>query len=67
MAVAVNKTNNEKKVAAFFDVDNTLVRGAATILFGKIAFRDGTIKRRDIWRFAFEQMMFIRRGEKNNT
>jgi len=67
VAVAVNKTNNEKKVAAFFDVDNTLVRGATTILFGKVIFRDGTIKRRDIWRFAFEQMMFIRRGEKNHT
>jgi HAD superfamily hydrolase (TIGR01490 family) len=67
VAVAVNKTNNEKKVAAFFDVDNTLVRGATTILFGKVVFRDGTIRRRDIWRFAFEQMMFIRRGEKNNS
>lgn len=67
MAVVVNRTSKDKKVAAFFDVDNTLVRGATTILFGKVVFRDGTIKRRDIWRFAFEQMMFIRRGEKNNT
>jgi len=67
VAVVVNKKNDEKKIAAFFDVDNTLVRGATTILFGKVAFRDGTIKRRDIWKFAFEQMMFIRRGEKNHT
>ena len=67
MAVVANEKNVEKKVAAFFDVDNTLVRGATTILFGKVAFRDGTIKRRDIWKFAFEQMMFIRRGEKNHT
>jgi HAD superfamily hydrolase (TIGR01490 family) len=51
--------------AAFFDVDNTLVCGSSSILFGKVAFTGGTIKRRDIWRFAFEQMMFIRRGEKN--
>lgn len=67
MAVVANEKNVEKKVAAFFDVDNTLVRGATTILFGKVAFRDGTIKRREIWKFAYEQMMFIRRGEKNRT
>lgn len=54
-----------KLEAAFFDVDNTLVRGSTSILFGKVAFTGGTIKRRDIWRFAFEQMMFIRRGENN--
>lgn len=53
--------------AAFFDVDNTLVRGSTSILFGKVAFAGGTLKRRDIWRFMFEQMMFIRRGEKNST
>jgi HAD superfamily hydrolase (TIGR01490 family) len=52
--------------AAFFDVDNTLVRGSTSILFGKVAFAGGTIKRRDIWRFMFEQIMFIRRGEKNS-
>ena len=51
--------------AAFFDVDNTLVRGSTSILFGKVAFTGGTVKRRDIWRFMFEQMMFIRRGENN--
>lgn len=66
MAVVENRKTKAKKVAAFFDVDNTLVRGSTSILFGKVAFRGGTIKRRDIWRFAFEQMMFIRRGEKNN-
>jgi HAD superfamily hydrolase (TIGR01490 family) len=52
--------------AAFFDVDNTLVRGSTSILFGKVAFAGGAIKRRDIWRFMFEQVMFIRRGEKNS-
>ena len=52
--------------AAFFDVDNTLVRGSTPILFGKVAFTGGAIKRRDIWRFAYEQLMFVRRGEKNS-
>lgn len=67
MAVIESEKKKAKKVAAFFDVDNTLVRGSTPILFGKVAFRGGTIKRRDIWRFAFEQMMFIRRGEKTAT
>lgn len=52
--------------AAFFDVDNTLVCGSTSILFGKVAFAGGAIKRRDIWRFAYEQIMFVRRGEKNS-
>lgn len=53
--------------AAFFDVDNTLVRGSTSILFGKVAFAGGALRRRDIWRFAYEQVMFVRRGEKNST
>ena len=65
--MAEKKKPDAKKVAAFFDVDNTLVRGSTPILFGKVAFRGGSIKRRVIWRFAFEQMMFVRRGEKTNT
>lgn len=58
--------NPPKKVAAFFDVDNTLVCGSTSILFGRRAFTGGTIKRREIWRFMWEQAMFIRRGEKNS-
>lgn len=60
------ETSTNKKVAAFFDVDNTLVRGSISILFGKVAFSGGSIKRRDIWRFAWEHLRFIRRGEKNS-
>jgi HAD superfamily hydrolase (TIGR01490 family) len=54
------------KVAAFFDVDNTLVRGSTSILFGKVAFSGGSVKRRDLWRFMWENLRFIRRGEKNS-
>lgn len=65
--MAVPKDSSQpKKEAAFFDVDNTLVRGSTSILFGKVAFTGGTVKRRDIWRFMWEQAMFIRRGEKNS-
>ena len=66
MAVPETEQNKPRIEAAFFDVDNTLVRGSTSILFGKVAFSGGAISRRDIWRFAFEQMMFIRRGENND-
>ena len=56
----------QKKVAAFFDVDNTLVCGSTSILFGKVAFTGGSIKRRDIWRFMWEHVMYMRRGEKTS-
>jgi HAD superfamily hydrolase (TIGR01490 family) len=62
----VPEINSNQKIAAFFDVDNTLVRGSISILFGKVAFAGGSIKRRDIWHFMWEHLRFIRRGEKNS-
>ena len=52
-----------KKVAAFFDLDNTLLRGSSSFLFGKAAFDRNFLGRRDIWRFAWQQFRFIKRGE----
>jgi HAD superfamily hydrolase (TIGR01490 family) len=60
------QSKKPQKVAAFFDVDNTLVCGSTSILFGKVAFAGGSVKRRDVWRFLWEHVMFIRRGEKNS-
>ncbi len=60
------QSTKPKKIAAFFDVDNTLVCGSTSILFGKVAFAGGSVKRRDVWRFLWEHVMFIRRGEKNS-
>ena len=53
--------------AAFFDVDNTILRGSSSFLFGKAAFKKGFFKRRDFWRMAWEQARFISRGEKLNS
>ncbi len=53
-----------KKVAAFFDLDNTLLRGSSSFLFGKAAFDRKFLGRRDIYRFAWQQFRFIRQGEK---
>ena len=53
--------------AAFFDVDNTILRGSSSFLFGKAAFKKGFFKRKDFWRMAWEQARFISRGEKLNS
>ena len=60
------KNSNRKIEAAFFDVDNTILRGSSSFLFGKAAFRKGFFTRKDFWRMAWQQAQFIRKGEKNN-
>jgi HAD superfamily hydrolase (TIGR01490 family) len=52
-----------KKEAAFFDLDNTLLRGSSSYLFGKAAFERKFLGRRDLYRFAWQQWKFILRGE----
>lgn len=48
---------------AFFDVDNTLLRGASLYYFGKGAFRHGFIGLWDILVFGWQQMRFTAVGE----
>ncbi|MFM6963420.1 MAG: HAD family hydrolase, partial [Micrococcales bacterium] len=61
------KSKPEKIEAAFFDVDNTLVRGSSTFLFGKAAFKKHFFSRTDLWNFAWHQARFIARGETAKT
>jgi HAD superfamily hydrolase (TIGR01490 family) len=56
-----NKT--PKIEAAFFDVDNTIIRGSSSFLFGKAAFKKGFFTRKDVWRFTWHQFRFISKGE----
>lgn len=71
VAVAAAKqglpSKKEKTEAAFFDVDNTLLRGSSSFLFGRAAYDKGFFKRRDLWRFAWHQFRFIWRGESAKT
>ena len=53
------------RVIAFFDVDNTLVRGATVYHLGKSAWKRGYIGWRDIARFAWQQARFIAVGENH--
>jgi len=52
-----------RPVIAFFDVDNTLMRGASVYHLGKAAWRRGYVGARDIARFAWQQARFISVGE----
>ena len=53
--------------AAFFDVDNTILRGSSSFLFGKAAFKNKFFSRRDFWNFAWHQARFIAVGESAKT
>jgi HAD superfamily hydrolase (TIGR01490 family) len=59
--------SQEKIEAAFFDVDNTILRGSSSFLFGKAAFKRKFFSRRDFWNFAWHQARFIARGESAKT
>ena len=61
-----SKKKQPKKAAAFFDVDNTVLRGSSSFLFGKSAFERKFFSRKDFWRFAWAQFSFIWKGENNN-
>ena len=60
------KKDQHKLAAAFFDVDNTILRGSSSFLFGKAAFERKFFSRKDFWRFAWHQFLFIWKGENNN-
>jgi len=59
------KKEQHKLAAAFFDVDNTILRGSSSFLFGKSAFERKFFSRKDFWRFAWHQFVFIWKGENN--
>lgn len=50
-------------VAAFFDVDNTIVRGASSYHLARGLKRHGFFRNRDIVRFAWEQLTYRMFGE----
>ena len=65
---AESKSTPKKKIeAAFFDVDNTILRGSSSFLFGKCAYERKFFTRAQMWTFAWHQMRFIAKGENNNT
>lgn len=55
--------DSERPIIAFFDVDNTLLRGASIFHIGFGAFRKHLISVRDILTFGWHQLSFLRVGE----
>ena len=51
--------------AAFFDVDNTMIRGASIYFFGKGMAGRGLITTKDLIRFGWQQLMFRVRGKED--
>ncbi|MDT7538592.1 MAG: hypothetical protein QOI82_2177 [Actinomycetota bacterium] len=51
--------------AAFFDVDNTMIRGASIYFFGKGMAGRGLITTKDLIRFGYQQLAFRVKGTEN--
>ncbi|MCY7412731.1 MAG: HAD-IB family hydrolase, partial [Salinibacterium sp.] len=66
MSAAVPPPDTDRTIIAFFDVDNTLMRGASVFYVGREAFSRGLIKWRDIALFAWHQFRFLAVGENRN-
>lgn len=63
MPEAAPPAPSDRPIVAFFDVDNTLMRGASVYYVGREAFRRGLISWRDIALFAWHQFRFLAVGE----
>ena len=53
------------RAAAFFDVDNTIIRGASSFHIARSMRQHGFFRRRDILRFGFEQAKYQLFGESD--
>ena len=56
---------SERPIIAFFDVDNTLMRGTSLFHLGLEAWKQKVIGPRDVLPFAWHQMRFIAKGEND--
>ncbi|QYH34617.1 HAD family phosphatase [Salinibacterium sp. M195] len=65
MPEVTSPPSSQNVVLAFFDVDNTLMRGASVYYLAKEAWRRGMVGWRDIARFAWHQFRFIAVGENH--
>jgi HAD superfamily hydrolase (TIGR01490 family) len=59
-------TPSERPILAFFDVDNTLMRGTSLFQLGREAWQKKVITWRDILPFVWHQRRFISKGENEN-
>jgi HAD superfamily hydrolase (TIGR01490 family) len=63
VSIAATEQVTDAPIVAFFDVDNTLLRGASMYHMAKAARRVHIIKTREIFKFAWHQATFLFIGE----
>ena len=56
---------SDPTAAAFFDVDNTMIRGASIYFFGKGMASRGLVTTGDLLRFGWQQLCFRVRGKED--
>jgi HAD superfamily hydrolase (TIGR01490 family) len=61
--VPTESSSGGKQVAAFFDVDNTVIRGASAYHLARELYRRKFFGTRDILRFALIQIQYLLKGE----
>ncbi|GAA3416855.1 HAD family hydrolase [Streptosporangium vulgare] len=64
-AVAMPMAEPDLVAAAFFDVDNTMMRGASIYHFARGLASRGLFTSKDLFRFAIGQVVFRIRGDEN--
>lgn len=64
-AVAMPMAEPDPVSAAFFDVDNTMMRGASIYHFARGLASRGLFTSKDLFRFAMGQVVFRIRGDEN--
>ncbi|WP_440067927.1 HAD family hydrolase [Streptosporangium sp. OZ121] len=64
-AVAMPMAEPDPVAAAFFDVDNTMMRGASIYHFARGLASRGLFTSKDLFRFAIGQVVFRIRGDEN--
>ncbi|MEV7908145.1 HAD family hydrolase, partial [Streptomyces anulatus] len=64
-AIAMPMAKPDPTAAAFFDVDNTMMRGASIYHFARGLAARGLFTTKDLVRFALGQVIFRVRGDEN--
>ena len=53
---------NQKKQAAFFDLDNTLIQGSSLFYFVRGLVSHGEVTKRSIMRLAYQHFQYKKQG-----
>lgn len=66
LAAAESPTPGQPRIAAFFDIDNTIIRGASAFHLGRELYRRDFFRLRDLITFGIHQARYLAFGENLN-